>query len=304
MSTAPLSPGTIVDGKLTIGAATWARAGAQSYAATDEQGRVVALTVYAPACFSSGLVLERSLRELRQLQSLQSPRVATVLALPATAIVRRGPTLVGGRPIGSGPFAIERVDPVGRQLALRAFDDHFAGRPYLDRLVLTWFDTPDGEARRFETGAAQLSARGVGVFAGARPKYPAAEVEGPAALLVFVGFGRQHAAVTGDRAFRQALLHLSRGPDLDMLQVELRDRMSTFRLRSSLKRSLASSGTNFTLLGSLKMAAATARQISTSKPDQLPLSSGIEKPGRPVLTPHSTASRFTVRLRVRVSYRS
>src|SRR5258708_16904618 len=47
-----------------------------------------------------------------------------------------------------------------------------------------------------------------------------------------------------------------------------------------------------------------ARQKSTSKPDQFPFSSTLEKPGRPVLTPHSTASRRTVLLRVCVSYRS
>jgi len=80
MSTAQLSPGTIVDVRFTIGAPTWARAGAQSYAATDDRGQAVVFTAYAPACFSSGLVLERSLRELRQLQTLQSPRVATVHA--------------------------------------------------------------------------------------------------------------------------------------------------------------------------------------------------------------------------------
>ncbi len=86
-----------------------------------------------------------------------------------------------------------------------------------------------------------------------------------------------------------------------MLQVELRERMSTLRLCSSLKRSLASSGMNLALLGSSKIAAATARQKSTSKPVQLPLSSGLEKPGRPVLTPHSTSPRRTVRFSVRVS---
>src|SRR4030088_1252980 len=74
-----------------------------------------------------------------------------------------------------------------------------------------------------------------------------------------------------------------------MLHVELRERISTFRLCSSLKRSLASSGTNFALFGSSKIAAATARQKSTSKPVQLPLSSGMENPGSPALTPHNTA---------------
>ncbi len=86
-----------------------------------------------------------------------------------------------------------------------------------------------------------------------------------------------------------------------MLQVELRERISTLRFCNSLKRSLASSGMNFAFFGSSKIAAATARQKSTSKPVQLPLSSGIEKPGRPVLTPHSTSPRRIVRFRVRVS---
>src|ERR1043166_6130607 len=82
-----------------------------------------------------------------------------------------------------------------------------------------------------------------------------------------------------------------------MLQVELRDRMSTLRFCNSLKRSLASRLTNFTFFGSSKMAAATARQKSTSKPDQLPLSSGVENPGRPVLTPHGTARRRAAAVR-------
>ncbi len=86
-----------------------------------------------------------------------------------------------------------------------------------------------------------------------------------------------------------------------MLQVELRERMSTFRLCNSLKRSLASSGMNFALPGSLKIAAATARQKSTSKPLQFLLSSEYEKPGRPLLMPHSTSPRRTVRFSVRVS---
>lgn len=136
--------------------------------------------------------------------------VAPLLALAQTAIVPHGRP-PGPRAVGSGPFSVESFDPAARRLALRAFDDHFAGRPYLDRLDLTWHDTPDGEARRFETGAAQLSARGQAAFAGARPRFPAAAVDSPAAVLVFVGFGRQHAAVL-ETAFRRALdLALDRG---------------------------------------------------------------------------------------------
>jgi len=131
--------------------------------------------------------------------------VAGLLALPQTAVTRRGQPPGAGRPIGSGPFAVETFDVVGRSLTLRAFDDHFAGRPYLNRLVLRWFDAPDAEARRFETGASQLSARGQTVFPGDAPKFPARPVDSPIAALSFVGFGRQHAAVTAEPAFRRAL---------------------------------------------------------------------------------------------------
>ena len=141
-----------------------------------------------------------------------APELAALLALPQAAITRHGQAPAAGRPIGTGPFAFERFDPAARTLVLKAFDDHFAGRPYLDRLELGWFDTPDGEARRFETGAAQLSARGVGAFAGAQPKYQASGVESPAALLSFVGFGKRHAPITSDPRFRRALdLALDRG---------------------------------------------------------------------------------------------
>ena len=130
------------------------------------------------------------------------PDLATLLALPQAAITKAGKP-PGNRPIGTGPFVVEAFDVAKRRLALRAFDDHFAGRPYAD-LVLRWYDTADGEARRFETGDAQISARGVAAFAGAQPAFRADSVEGPASVLAFVGFGASHAAV-GDRAFRRAL---------------------------------------------------------------------------------------------------
>src|SRR5207245_2284581 len=64
---------------------------------------------------------------------------------------------------------------------------------------------------------------------------------------------------------------------------------------SGSNRSLADNGVYLTLVGSLKIAAATARQKSTSKPVQLPLSSGLEKPGNPWLTPQrSEPLSFTV----------
>lgn len=137
--------------------------------------------------------------------------LAQWLALAPASITKHGKP-PGEKPIGTGPFAVDGFDRKTRRLALRAFDDHFAGRPYLDRLVLSWFDTPDGEARQFETGAAQLSARGVAAFTTGQPKFKASFVDGSASLLLFVGFGKKHADVTNDRGFRRALeLAIDRG---------------------------------------------------------------------------------------------
>lgn len=131
--------------------------------------------------------------------------VTALLALPLTAITKGGKAPTAEKVIGSGPFVVESFNRAKKQLRLKAFDEHFAGRPYLDSLVLGWYDTADGEARRFEQGVTQISARGTGAFSGAQPKFRAEDIEGPAALLLYVGFGKGHADVTGDRAFRRAL---------------------------------------------------------------------------------------------------
>jgi peptide/nickel transport system substrate-binding protein len=139
------------------------------------------------------------------------PELTTLLALPQLAVTKAG-RAPGDKPIGSGPFMLDAFDRRSRRIVLRAFDDHFAGRPYVDLLALAWFDTPDAEARRFETGKSQFSARGAAAFAGGQPAYRSVDLDGPPALLLFVGFGRAHADVTGDRGFRRALdLALGRG---------------------------------------------------------------------------------------------
>src|ERR671928_1508497 len=91
---------------------------------------------------------------------------------------------------------------------------------------------------------------------------------------------------------------MPRAVSRDMVQVVLRDSRSTSPDCSAVKRSLALRGVYLTLFGSLKIAAATARQTSTSKPVQLPFSSGLEKPGRPWLTPHCTKPLFVTALSV------
>src|SRR5687768_10556913 len=79
MSSAQLAAGTVLEG-LTLRSALRGRAGAITYDAVDGQGRSVGVTVYDPSCFPSALVLERSLREIRQLQTIDHPRIAKVLA--------------------------------------------------------------------------------------------------------------------------------------------------------------------------------------------------------------------------------
>jgi len=140
-----------------------------------------------------------------------APELATLLAAPATAITPDGVAPRGDRLIGSGPFRVVSLDRAHRRLLLAANESHFAGRPYLDSVDLRWYAGADEEARRYERGEVDLSQRGEVAFTGHRPKYPTRVVEGPATLLVYVGFGRAHAAVTGNRDLRRAVsLSLSR----------------------------------------------------------------------------------------------
>jgi ABC-type transport system substrate-binding protein len=144
--------------------------------------------------------------------TLRAPvaELTSLLALPQTAVTKGGKA-PGAHPIGTGPYAVDAYDATLHKLQLRAFDDHFAGRPYVD-LMLRWYDTPDGEVRKFETGAAQISARGVTAFAGAEPTFRADRLHVPPWVLDYVGFGQVHAAITGNRAFRRALdLAIARG---------------------------------------------------------------------------------------------
>lgn len=73
-----LSPGTVIDGTYTLGAVVRERGGSVTYEATDLGGGRVEVTVHAPGCFVSPVALERSLRELRQLEKVQSPHVVRV----------------------------------------------------------------------------------------------------------------------------------------------------------------------------------------------------------------------------------
>lgn len=147
--------------------------------------------------------------ELRGVRDLET--LARRLALPQAAIVPAQPVR-GEAVIGSGPYSLAALRRREREVRLAPFAAYHAGRPYLDELVLSWFHTPEGEARRFELGNAHVSLRGVAAFAGAEPKYRAAIIDGPATVLVYAGFGDAHPELTRSRALRTALdLALARG---------------------------------------------------------------------------------------------
>jgi ABC-type transport system substrate-binding protein len=136
--------------------------------------------------------------------------LAAILAAPATAITPKGAPPRAGQPIGSGPFRVARV--AKDRIELEAYAEHHGGRPYLDRVTLRWFTSADGEARLYETGGADWSVHGATVFASGAPKHPTVQLDGPATILVYLGFGKTHAAITDNRDFRIALdLAIARG---------------------------------------------------------------------------------------------
>src|ERR1700722_15570636 len=80
-------------------------------------------------------------------------------------------------------------------------------------------------------------------------------------------------------------------PSRPIVQLELRDSTSICLFFKASKRSEADSGTYCTFDGSSKIAAATARQKSTSKPDHFPSASLLAKPSKPGLTPQMSEPR-------------
>src|SRR5947199_895669 len=82
------------------------------------------------------------------------------------------------------------------------------------------------------------------------------------------------------------------------VQVVLRTSTSASPDCTEVKRCCAVSATNLTLVGSLKIAAARARQKSTSRPVQLPCASGRPKPPSVPLAPQWRIPRDLIELSV------
>jgi len=74
------------------------------------------------------------------------------LARPRNAIIIRQND---GAPAGTGPFRVESFEP-SRSLALAANEDHWAGRPYLDRVEFRFARALRDQALDLEAGQADL----------------------------------------------------------------------------------------------------------------------------------------------------
>jgi peptide/nickel transport system substrate-binding protein len=119
--------------------------------------------------------------------------LALALSAPAAAITPGGQVPRESALVGSGPFRVTRMDRKRGRILLAAHDQHVAGRPYLDRLDLRWFEGANQEAAAYEVGSLAVSQRGAVAYADHRPKYETLEAAGPATLLVYVGTGANSA---------------------------------------------------------------------------------------------------------------
>jgi len=74
--------------------------------------------------------------------------LAAELSLPRNAIYRKGDN---GELIGTGPFRLEKWEP-GRKALFGAFEEHWAGRPYIDSVIVNLGPLP----RQLATSGADL----------------------------------------------------------------------------------------------------------------------------------------------------
>ncbi|HEX6201556.1 MAG TPA: ABC transporter substrate-binding protein [Thermoanaerobaculia bacterium] len=130
------------------------------------------------------------------------PVELTLGVVPAGAL----PEEVDARPVGSGPFRFAGRSP--ERLDLAAFEEHFAGRPHLDRLTLK--EVPDATVRTLELmdGAVQLVVDDLTPDVVPRfradPAYRV--VEAASGDYAYLGFNLRDPALA-DRRVRRAVAH-------------------------------------------------------------------------------------------------
>jgi peptide/nickel transport system substrate-binding protein len=117
--------------------------------------------------------------------SRPAPDLPLLLSTPAAMILPGGAPRA--KPIGSGPFAVDKIER--GTVTLRAFAEHFAGRPYLDHLILRAFASRTEEAGAYEIGALMASRHGVSAFEGGAPRHAGTVTDGPPGVIVFLALG-------------------------------------------------------------------------------------------------------------------
>ncbi|MBI2897525.1 MAG: hypothetical protein HYY06_28460 [Deltaproteobacteria bacterium] len=115
--------------------------------------------------------------ELRFVSAVGDPR--RLLAAPPAAIV--SPSSRPDRPIGTGAFRVGAV--AGSRVELRASADHFAGPPFLDRVVATAPRARNDEVRAFELGELWMSFHAASVYGGV-PRGGSRSLRGPPAQCI------------------------------------------------------------------------------------------------------------------------
>ncbi|HET6583531.1 MAG TPA: hypothetical protein VFG69_08785, partial [Nannocystaceae bacterium] len=179
MSSAQLAAGTVLDG-ITLRSAVRTRVGAVTYDAVDAQGQTVGVTVYDPACFPSALVLERSLREIRQLQTIDHPRIAKVLAcgkLPSGGTYEVHVPLPGASladHLAAGPVAVGDAIALAQQIGEALVEAQKAGVIHRNLGAEVVFPSPDGVIVTGFAVGAPLGGRSFGAYDAIAPE----QVEG------------------------------------------------------------------------------------------------------------------------------
>ncbi len=115
------------------------------------------------------------------------------------------------KPIGCGPYRFERLvveDGKIRGVALRAFEDYFGGRPYIDRVVFRYYDSPRAALQAYQDGEVlglQQITEDILPKALAEPSLDFYTTRLPRMTLIYLNLGNPEVGFLQDKAVRRAL---------------------------------------------------------------------------------------------------
>src|SRR5205823_5411279 len=120
--------------------------------------------------------------------SRPAPDLALLLSTPAASVTPAGVAPSAARAIGSGPFVIEppTLGIDAPSVKLSANPTCFAGRPYLDTLVLRAFASRTDEGQSYEVGTLHAARHAASAFQVGGTRRASLDVESAPALAGFV----------------------------------------------------------------------------------------------------------------------